>query len=68
MTVLKRADIDLLITLVSEEIHRVGEAKERHGSGDPDYFYRLVDIRNKLLLTSWEGNEGNEARRLPQTG
>ena len=46
---LKRDDIGSLISLVSQEIDRVGEAKEKYGCCDPSYFYHLVDIRNKLL-------------------
>ncbi len=50
MTVeLKRDDICLLISLLTQGIERAGEVKERYGSCDPSYFYRLVDMRNKLL-------------------
>lgn len=45
---LKPEDFDLLINLVGEEIHRVGKREA------PDHFYRLVDIRNKLLAMSLE--------------
>ena len=51
MTVeLKRVDIALLISLLTQEIQRVGEAKGKNGFYDPSYFYRLVDIRNKVLV------------------
>ena len=46
---LKQDDIGLVISLVSQEIGRVGKAKEKYGCCDPSYFYHLVDIRNKLL-------------------
>jgi len=46
---LEQDDINLLKSLVSKEIDRVGVEREKHGSVDPGYFYRLVDIRNKLL-------------------
>jgi len=46
---LEEDDINLLKSLVSKEIDRVGVEREKHGSVDPTYFYRLVDIRNKLL-------------------
>lgn len=50
MTVeLKKNDIKTLISLVSQEIDRIGEVKEKHGCRDPCYFYHLIDIRNKLL-------------------
>ncbi len=50
MTVeLKRDDISLLISLLTRDIDRVGEMKEKYGFCDPLYFYRLVDMRNKLL-------------------
>ena len=50
MTVeLKRDDICLLISLLTQGIERAGEVKEKYGSCDPSYFYRLVDMRNKLL-------------------
>ena len=50
MTVeLKRDDICLLISLLTQGMERAGEVKEKYGSCDPSYFYRLVDMRNKLL-------------------
>lgn len=50
MTVeLKRDDTGLVISLISQELDRGGEAKEKYGFCDPNYFYHLVDIRNKLL-------------------
>jgi len=49
MVELKRHDIKTLIGLVTEQIDRVGEAKEKHGFCDLGYFYHLVDIRNKLM-------------------
>ncbi len=50
MTVeLKRDDIGLLISLTSQEVDRVGKAKEEYGFCDPSYFYHLIDIRYKLL-------------------
>ena len=48
--VMKKQDIKTLISLVTEEIDRVGEVKERYGFCDLAYFYHLVDIRNKLLM------------------
>lgn len=36
-------DIKVIIELTTQEIHRVGKAYA------PSYFYRLVDMRNKLL-------------------
>ena len=47
---LKRDDIGLLISLVTQDIDRAGEVKEEYGFCDPSYFYHLVDIRNKLLV------------------
>ncbi len=50
MTVeLKRDDISLLISLLTQEIDKVGETKEEYGFCDPSYFYHLIDMRNKLL-------------------
>ena len=50
MTVeLKRDDISLLLSLLTRDMDRVGEVKEKYGFCDPSYFYRLVDMRNKLL-------------------
>jgi len=46
---LKRDDIGLLISLLTQDIERVGEVKEKYGFCDSSYFYRLVDMRNKLL-------------------
>ena len=46
---LKKQDVKTLISLVTEEIDRVGEVKEKNGFNDPAYFYRLVDIRNRLM-------------------
>ena len=52
MTVeLDKNSIKTLIGLVSVEIDRLGEAKEKYGFYDPGYFYKLVDIRNKLMAT-----------------
>ncbi len=51
MTVeLKRDDVGLLITLLTQEIDKAGVAQEKNGFHDPSYFYRLVDIRNKVLV------------------
>lgn len=47
---LKRDDIGLMINLLTQEIDRVGEVKEKYGFYDPSYFYHLVDTRNKLLM------------------
>ena len=53
MTVeLNKDDIKMLVNLVTAEIDKVGEAKEKHGFGDLGYFYHLVDMRNKLLAMS----------------
>ncbi len=52
---LKRDDIGLLIALLTQEIDRVGEAKEKCGFHDPSYFYRLVDMRSKLLAMPADG-------------
>lgn len=42
MTVeLNERDIKALVNLVTTEIDRVGEAKEKHGFGDLGYFYHL---------------------------
>ena len=49
MVELKKHDTKTLKGLVSGEIDRVGEARERHCFYDPGYFYHLIDIRNKLL-------------------
>jgi len=46
---LERDDISLLISLLNQEIDRAGEVKEEYGFCDPSYFYRLVDMCNKLL-------------------
>jgi len=48
----KQNDIKTLINLVTSEIDRVGEAREKHGFSNPSYFYHLVDIRNRLLAMS----------------
>ena len=45
---LKRNDIGLLINLLTQEIYRVGETKEKYGFFDPSYFCHLVYVRNKL--------------------
>lgn len=47
---LRKHNIKTLISLVTEEIGRVGEAKEKYGCGDPGYFYHLIDIRNRLMV------------------
>ena len=47
---LKKQDIKTLISLITEEIDRVGEVREKYGFNDPAYFYHLVDIRNKLMV------------------
>ena len=49
MVEIKKDDIKTLIALVTQEIDRVGEAREKHGFYDSGYFYHLIDIRNKLL-------------------
>jgi len=46
---LKRRDIKTLIALVSQEIDRIGAAREKHGFYDSSHFYQLIDMRNKLL-------------------
>jgi len=46
---LKRDEINLLINLLTQQMDRVGAAKEQYGFYNSSYFYRLVDIRNKLL-------------------
>jgi len=46
---LKRDDIGLLISLLTQEVDRVGEVKEKYGSCDPSHFFHLVDMRNRLL-------------------
>jgi len=46
---LKRKDISLLINLLTQQIDSVNEAKERHALYGLSRFYRLVDMRNKLL-------------------
>ena len=51
MLELKKQDIKTLIGLVSQEIDRVGEAREKHGFYDSGHFYHLIDIRNKLMAT-----------------
>jgi len=43
-------DVKTLIDLLTLEIDRLGEAKEKCGCGDPSYFYHLIDIRNRLLV------------------
>lgn len=71
MVELKKDDVRTLIALVSQEIDRVGEAKKKHGFCDPGYFYHLIDIRNKLMVTpldeelilSVSGEEGREILR-----
>ncbi len=76
MTVeLKRDDIGLLIGLLTQDIDRVGEVKEKYGFCDPSYFYRLVDMRNKLLaipaaeeLPAAFNDNDNEARELSDAG
>ncbi len=47
---LKRDDINLLKTLVSEGIDRVCKEKEKYGDGDTVYLLHLVDIRDKLIV------------------
>ena len=49
MVELRERDIKTLIGLITEEIDRVAEAREKHGVYDLAYFFHLVDIRNKLL-------------------
>lgn len=46
---LKSGDVEFLIRLVSEEIERQGIKKELGMSADIHYFYKLVDIRNRLI-------------------
>jgi len=46
---LRKHDVKTLIGLLTLEMDRLGEAKEKCGCGDPSYFYHLIDIRNKLL-------------------
>jgi len=42
-------DIKILVGLVTEEIERIAEARERNGFYDLGFFYHLVDVRNRLL-------------------
>ena len=49
MVELKERDIKTLISLVTEELNRVGRARENRGFRDPAYFYHLLDMRNRLL-------------------
>jgi hypothetical protein len=70
---LKRDDIGLLIGLLTQDIDRVGEMKEKYGFCDPSYFYRLVDMRNKLLAMPVAeelpaGFNDKEARELSSAG
>ena len=51
MVELKKDDIKMLIGLVSGEIDRVAESREKYGFCDPGYLYQLIDIRNKLMAT-----------------
>lgn len=51
---LKKNDIKTLKSLVTQEIDRIGEAKERYGLGDLSYFYHLVDMRNNLLAMTFD--------------
>ena len=46
---LKRHDVRALRSVVTLELDRLGEAKEKCGYRDPGCFYRLIDIRNRLL-------------------
>ena len=46
---LKKRDVEMLLGLVAAEIGRLGQIKERYGCRDPSHFYRLIDIRNRLL-------------------
>ena len=46
---LRKHDIKTLIKLVTEEIDRAGEEKEKYGCGDLGCFYHLIDIRNRLM-------------------
>ncbi|GAH42735.1 unnamed protein product [marine sediment metagenome] len=56
MTVeLDKNSIKTLIGLITVEIERVGEAKEKYGFYDPGYFYKLVDIRSKLMAMPLAG-------------
>ncbi len=47
---LKKHDVKTLISMVTLEIDRLGEAKEKCGCGDPGCFYHLIDIRNRLMV------------------
>ena len=49
MVELKKHDTKTLIALVSQEIDRVGESREKYGFCDSGHFYHLIDIRNKLM-------------------
>ena len=49
MSELKKHDAKTLISMVTLEMDRLGEAKEKCGCGDPGYFYHLIDIRNRLM-------------------
>ena len=46
---LKKHDVKTLISMVTLELDRLGEAKEKCGCRDPGCFYRLIDIRNRLM-------------------
>jgi len=46
---LKQDDIGLLISLLTQEIDRVGEVEEKYGFCDLSHFFRMVDTRTKLL-------------------
>jgi len=46
---LKKHDVKTLISVVTPELDRLGEEKEKCGCGDPGCFYRLIDIRNRLM-------------------
>ena len=52
---LRKHDIKTLISLVTLEIDRLGEEKEKCGCHDPCYFYHLIDMRNKLMAMPLDG-------------
>ena len=49
MSELRKHDIKTLISMVTLEMDRLGEAKEKCGCRDSGCFYRLIDIRNRLM-------------------
>ncbi len=47
---LKKHDVKTLISLVTLELDRLGEEKEKCGYHDLGCFYHLIDIRNRLMV------------------